>query len=617
MSKNKDKKKEETKKYFKNIKSKSLIKAAVILLSAFFIICLISAVSVFFYQTVFADTIYPGVSYLGIDLSGKKFSEAQALVENKTAEYLGQPMKFSFEDKNVEIIPAKENIIKINTNDALLSAFSIGRQHDFLLNLKDQAQSILWGKKIPFAYEIDRDNFEKLLKDNFTGFETKPSNAQIKINDDFTYETIPQIDGKVFDYNKFIDLADENIKKQESVNIALLLQALPAEIVSNDLVGKYQDIDQIIKLEQISFKYQDKKWDFQAKEFKDWISFEKNGNIINLVFGKEALYQKLTALNAEIRRDPIDAKFKMDNSKVTEFVASQNGLDLNIAKSTDRINEEIIKNKNKEVELVADEILAEITTNTINDLGINELIGVGESNFSGSPSNRRTNIKVGANSLNGILIKPGEEFSLLTALGEIEASKGYLPELVIKGDRTVPELGGGLCQVATTMFRAAVNSGLPILERKGHKYRVTYYEPAGFDATIYDPSPDLKFVNDTKNYILIQSEISGNVLTFDFYGTTDGRKIDVQKPVVYNITSPGPTKMVETDTLAPGVKNCIERAHNGADAYFTRKVTYSDGTVKDDRWDTHYIAWQAVCLIGKDPAATTEQANAENEAPQG
>jgi vancomycin resistance protein YoaR len=212
--------------------------------------------------------------------------------------------------------------------------------------------------------------------------------------------------------------------------------------------------------------------------------------------------------------------------------------------------------------------------------------------------NRRHNIKVGAEALHGLLIKPGEEFSLLKALGEIDASNGYLPELVIKENKTVPEYGGGLCQIGTTVFRATFNSGLPVTARRNHSYRVTYYEPAGTDATIYDPAPDYKFVNDTGHYILIQARLDKDDLTFDFWGTKDGREINYTQPTIYNIVKPAPTKMIETTDLPEGKKKCTESAHAGADAYFDYKVTYSNGEVKNQRFTSHYVPWQAVCLVG-------------------
>jgi len=144
-------------------------------------------------------------------------------------------------------------------------------------------------------------------------------------------------------------------------------------------------------------------------------------------------------------------------------------------------------------------------------------------------------------------------------LGKINKEEGFLPELVIKGNRTIPEYGGGLCQIGTTMFRLALNTGLPITERRPHSYRVSYYEPAGTDATIYNPWPDLKIINDTNHHLLLQTEIKGNELIFKIYGTLDGRIVETTKPELSNITPPGPIQYVETTELLPGEKKKLNQ----------------------------------------------------------
>jgi vancomycin resistance protein YoaR len=189
-----------------------------------------------------------------------------------------------------------------------------------------------------------------------------------------------------------------------------------------------------------------------------------------------------------------------------------------------------------------------------------------------------------------------------------------LPELVIKKDKTVPEFGGGLCQIATTIFRAVLASGLPILERQSHSYRVPYYEPAGVDATVYDPRPDFKFLNDTGYHILIQSKIEGNFLIFEFWGTKDGRAVEQSKPVIYNVKPAPPSKLIETLDLPVGKKKCTERAHTGADAVFTYTVTYADSAVKKQEFRSRYKPWGEVCLIGVEklsepPALEGDEAN--------
>ncbi|KKQ53187.1 MAG: VanW family protein [Parcubacteria group bacterium GW2011_GWD2_38_11] len=251
---------------------------------------------------------------------------------------------------------------------------------------------------------------------------------------------------------------------------------------------------------------------------------------------EQVIKSHLEDLARKVNRDPQDAKFKVENGKVVTFEESKNGITLDIDKSLKLLLQNLNNNDylNSPQNIVLPYDSKKSTTNyaDVNDLGVSSLIGEGTSNFKGSPSNRIFNIKVATQRFNGLLIKPGEEFSFVKNLGEVDGEHGYLPELVIKNNVTEPEFGGGICQVSTTAFRAAIYSGLKITARRNHAYPVSYYNPQGMDAAVYVPNPDLRFVNNTPNHILIQTKIVGTQLTFSFYGTDDGRKTTVDGPYI-------------------------------------------------------------------------------------
>jgi vancomycin resistance protein YoaR len=260
-------------------------------------------------------------------------------------------------------------------------------------------------------------------------------------------------------------------------------------------------------------------------------------------------------LARRINKDPIDAKFKVENDRVTEFASSQSGIQLKNNESVSALEEAAKKiaarsvSENIILKLPFAKLEPAIKNNEGNGLGIATLIGEGTSNFARSPKNRIFNIRVATERFNGILIKPGEDFSFVTILGEVDGEHGYLPELVIKKDKTEPEFGGGICQVSTTAFRAAIYSGLKITARRNHAYPVSYYNPQGMDATVYVPRPDLRFLNNTPGYILIQTKIEGTILKFQFYGTNDGRKTEVIGPTVTQRNPDGSLKATFTQNV--------------------------------------------------------------------
>jgi vancomycin resistance protein YoaR len=263
-------------------------------------------------------------------------------------------------------------------------------------------------------------------------------------------------------------------------------------------------------------------------------------------------------LGKSIDSEPVNARIVINNSQASTFAPERPGKKLNREKAVNEIARAIFAGHSSAT-LDVDYIQPEITIDSINNLGINSLIGKGESDFTGSPTSRIHNIKTATQRFNGVIVKPGEEFSFNSLLGEVEASTGYKPELVIKNNKLEYEYGGGICQVSTTIFRAAIYAGLPIKERKNHSFPVRYYNPQGFDSTVYPGVVDLKFVNDTPNHILIQGYVVKNKLTFEIYGTDDGRKVAVDHPTTYDAKPDGSLKAYfnRTITTAKGeeIKN--------------------------------------------------------------
>ncbi len=238
-----------------------------------------------------------------------------------------------------------------------------------------------------------------------------------------------------------------------------------------------------------------------------------------------------------VNQPAVNAQLDLIGDSVKEFNPGQNGQTINFANFLEQLNSgsDLIN-----LPVIVSE--PAITLADTNQLGIIELVAEGESNFTGSPNNRIHNISVGAAKYKSLLISPGEEFSFNKFLGDVDGEHGFLPELVIKPGGVVPEFGGGLCQVSTTAFRAAMKAGLPITARRNHSFAVQYYAPQGTDATIYPGSSDLKFINNLSSHLLITSRIEGKHLYFDYYGTKDDRAVTFDGPTVYDRKPDGSMK---------------------------------------------------------------------------
>jgi len=306
-----------------------------------------------------------------------------------------------------------------------------------------------------------------------------------------------------------------------------------------------------------------------------------------------------------------DALFEFENNRVVEFRSSQMGKELNIQKTKKIFQQQLgnissIPNAPIDIEVAVDDIAPEITTEEVNSFGISELIGTGFSLFHGSIPGRIHNVALAASRLNGVLIKPGEIFSFNNVIGDISAATGYQSAYIIKEGRTVLGDGGGVCQVSTTLFRAALDAGLPIVERRAHAYRVHYYEDGGYkpglDATVFSPSVDLKIKNDTNNHILIQTKthIPSVSLTFELFGTSDGRVSEILNHNVWGQTPAPPPKYQDDPTLEPGEVKQVDWAASGAKASFDYKVTKNNTLLHEETFYSNFRPWQAVYLKGPD-----------------
>jgi vancomycin resistance protein YoaR len=298
-------------------------------------------------------------------------------------------------------------------------------------------------------------------------------------------------------------------------------------------------------------------------------------------FDPDKVTDYVDEIKTKIDQPKVNAQLTMASGSLSVAVPEKIGYRLDVADTLEKIQN--AATGGRQIELKVEQDLPEVRAENLNELGITELISTGTTDFRGSPANRIHNFRTGASKFNQVLIKPGENFSFNQTLGPVEASTGYLPELVILENKTVPQYGGGLCQVSSTAFRAALNAGLPILERRYHAYPVSYYKPYGVDATIYLPKPDLVFKNDTGHYILIQTRVSGTKLFFDFYGTK------VQRNITFAGNIKGTGAVFPVENVNPGISEAGARGKGSFTASVYRFVYDASGKLtKTDTFISKY-----------------------------
>ena len=302
-----------------------------------------------------------------------------------------------------------------------------------------------------------------------------------------------------------------------------------------DTVSIPSDKVAAIKQQGITFTYKTRTWMLTAKQAQSLYKTISNGDgTYALQLKPGAIYSYLNVyISPKVNDIGEQSRFVRDaNGNIILVHGGRKGSIVDGIKTSLTLRSSLVKGQTKVAVSMKEYRPAIFSSDDFAKLQFPSLLTTGTTSFAGSPSNRIHNIIVGTEKFNGVVVMPGETFSFNNYLGQVDAENGYLPELVIKENVTTPEFGGGICQISTTAFRAAVYAGLQVTDRHNHSYPVSYYGAPGFDATVYEPAPDFKFKNDMKTPILLKTSVIGSKVNFEVWGTADGRTVQVNGPFV-------------------------------------------------------------------------------------
>lgn len=245
--------------------------------------------------------------------------------------------------------------------------------------------------------------------------------------------------------------------------------------------------------------------------------------------------------------------------------------------------------------------LPAVDSNRVGEMGIRELVAEGTTYFAGSSAERMRNIGVAAAKFEGVVIPPDGIFSFNQYVEDVSAANGFEDSLIIWGDRTAVGIGGGVCQVSTTIFRSAYAAGLPIVERYNHGYVVSWYGEPGLDATIFTPSVDFRFRNDTGAYLLMEPVMNADagMLTINLYGTKPNRQVTISDPVKKEVLPPPPALYTLDASLAPGEIKQVDWQQQGMTVEVMRTIV-ENGASRTETLVSKYQPWRAVYLVGSE-----------------
>ena len=588
------------------------------------------------YQAQHVDKIYTGISIANVDVGGLTVTEANTRLSAVTTPIIGSDQQLTLLDPRTGqrwVRDSAELGIQTNYDTAIKSAFAIGRSGDEQTQLRDQFDTWYYGKTLPPTIVIDEQYIDQWLAEIAALIDQPAVDATL----DIVGNEVVLTEGKVgYQLDRAATRAQliEPLFNFQSAEIPLVINEIAPRV--HEISGNATAIQNVIGSPmQLYIEQPLDGSDLQpvtipVENLVNWMRIEwkeRNGQSEPTVYLDEvAVGNWLQQFSADIYREPVRARFYFDDL-TEELVLVEphvSGRKLDVAGTVANIAA-AVTSTDRAVPFVLEEIVPIVNSNvTGEELGIVELVTEATTSFAGSSPERMANIARSAENFYGIVIAPGEEFSFNKYLGEISSEQGYETGLIIFGGQTIAGIGGGVCQVSTTIYQAAFWGGFDIGSRVPHGYRVSYYEDApandggsniGMDATIYSPIVDFTFTNNTENYLLIENyyRADSQSLTFKIYSTDIGRKV-AREVTIWNRTDPKPDLYrYNAEWLGEGF-NQVEWATGGADVQVHRVVTNANGALRDEDFlNSSYVPWGNVYEFGPNTDQSRIPADAEVE----
>lgn len=583
------------------------------------------------YQLMYAGRIFPGVFVAGVDLSGLSPGDA-ALKLNQTLTYpITGKILFRDGDKIWVASPVELGMV-FDPSSSALAAYRLGREGGLFTALAGQIRArgagadvapvIIFDQRVAYNYlqnigaQINQPVIEASLRLEGTNVVAQPGQVGRLLNLDAT----------------LIYLGGQLQSFRDGVVPLVIQEAAPRILdVSAQADAARRILSQPLVLTVPNSRAGDPgPWSYDVPVIANMlgVTVVDHGGQTEIRVGLDpaALRSALNDLKPFVDRQPANAKFIFNDAtlQLEAIAPSQVGRAMDVEASIAAINDALLRGEHTVNLVVAETQPAVTDTASGAELGITQLVGQQTSYFYGSSEERIQNIQTAAAQFHGVLVAPGETFSMGARLGDVSLDNGYAEALIIYGGRTIKGVGGGVCQVSTTLFRTVFFAGYPVVERYSHAYRVSYYEMtasgaldsklAGLDATVYFPLVDFKFTNDTPYWLLMETyvNVGARTLTWKFYSTSDGRSVTWETTGPLNVVLAPPAHFEENPDLKKNQIRQVDWAAHGADVTVTRTVWRAGSVYFTDEFKTHYEPWRAVCEYGPgtdNPEKTAKKKN--------
>jgi len=567
-----------------------------------------------------AGKVHPGVTVGGVKVGGMNPEAATAALERELPAKAKDPVKLTYKSKSWTVKPGD---IKVSFDYASLvdQAMAVGRSGSAGTSLLQRLAAWTGSADLPAPVVADKTLQDGLLDKIANEVNVEPQDASVKI-DGVETSVVPSSDGVAVNRPRVLaDLLKAFSAQDRTVEVKTVVASVK---ITNEAAEQAKVIVDTMLAKPVKVTFKSRTWEFDAEEIAKLIAFRTVAateasaaaqpaagaqapagyRLEPYISADEASVTVPAKLGTGFGKPAVDAKFKTSNGSVT-IVPSQAGVGPDIQALVADMGKVLTRDPSQDrvVVLVTNTSQPKLTTEAARQMGIVERISTFTTTYGSGNRPRVNNIHTLGDALDGTLIAPGKTFSFNGSVGERTAAKGYQEAGAIVNGKLVPQLGGGICQVGTTLFNAIFNSGLPVQERHNHSFYISHY-PKGRDATVSWGGPDLKFTNDTENWVMISVAYSSSSITISLYGTDPGYEV-ASKTGPFTNEKPFGTETVKDPTLGSGIKVVEDGGVTGRTCIVTRTVTKSGKIIRTDNFKSVYRPKTQVVRVGTKPAGSS------------
>lgn len=551
------------------------------------------------------DRAMDGVSLQGRSIAGMSRDQIRALIEQRYATFLRAPVTITFEGRSWTPTPQQLGL-GFDLDQVAEQALAAGHRGGPIERAEELWAIWQGGLDVAPRLSVDAGRLQAYLTSIATELEQPPRDAALSFAEGKVLPTAARPGRQALADASAIDIM-RGLQTLEPQSVVLRTRTLAPALTDAGMAPAIADARALLAAPLV-LRRADQSWTWQPNKLAELLAVKTERGQMTVEVDPDRVARAVEKLAQLVDTGSAEPRVAFRGGKLKITQPGQTGWQLKQPEAITAISQALRQPK-RELALPVQELTPQVTAKTLPGLGIGELVGEGRSSFEGSADYRITNIKAGAARINGVLIPPGSEFSFNTQLGEVDDSNGFVKGYAVIGQRTQLEWGGGVCQDSTTVFRAAFWAGLPITERHAHPFYISWYDDfsfpneagPGLDATIYTGVSDLKFMNDTGHWLLMEAtaDEAAQVLSVRLYGTKPNRSVSIRGPEVGNVVPPPDEPVIVTDNTVPaGTVKQTDTARKGMDITVYRVITENGVEKPPEPFFTRFKAWPNVYVKG-------------------